>query len=41
MAPILRPHPMTTLTENAVLAALRAVRDPDQGQDIVSLGLVK
>jgi ATP-binding protein involved in chromosome partitioning len=32
---------MTTLTETAVLSALQAVRDPDQGQDIVSLGLVK
>jgi ATP-binding protein involved in chromosome partitioning len=32
---------MTTLTESTVLAALRAIRDPDQGQDIVSLGLVK
>jgi ATP-binding protein involved in chromosome partitioning len=35
------PTPMTTPTESTVLAALQAVRDPDKGQDIVSLGLVK
>jgi ATP-binding protein involved in chromosome partitioning len=28
-------------TERTILDALRAIRDPDQGQDIVSLGLVK
>jgi ATP-binding protein involved in chromosome partitioning len=32
---------MTTLSESSVLAALRGIRDPDQGQDIVSLGLVR
>jgi ATP-binding protein involved in chromosome partitioning len=32
---------MSTPTESSVLAALRGIRDPDQGQDIVSLGLVK
>ena len=32
---------MSTPTESSVLAALRGIRDPDHGQDIVSLGLVK
>jgi ATP-binding protein involved in chromosome partitioning len=31
----------STLTEATVLGALRGIRDPDLGQDIVSLGLVK
>jgi ATP-binding protein involved in chromosome partitioning len=39
--PYTAPKPMTTLSEQAVLTALRAIRDPDQGQDIVSLGLVR
>ena len=32
---------MATPSETTVLAALREVNDPDRGQDIVSLGLVK
>jgi ATP-binding protein involved in chromosome partitioning len=32
---------MAALSESTVLTALRAVRDPDRGEDIVSLGLVK
>ena len=32
---------MAAPSETAVLAALREIRDPDRGQDIVSLGLVK
>ena len=32
---------MTTLSETAVLEALKVVRDPDLGRDIVSLGFIK
>src|ERR1051326_1126984 len=32
---------MATLTEAAVLEALRAIRDPDLHKDIVALGFVK
>jgi ATP-binding protein involved in chromosome partitioning len=32
---------MAALSESTVLTALRAVRDPDRGEDIVSLGLVQ
>ena len=32
---------MSILNEETVLAALRQIKDPDQGQDIVSLGMVQ
>ena len=35
------PAPPAAPSEAAVLEALRVVRDPDLGQDIVSLGFVK
>src|SRR5688572_26172590 len=35
------PTPGTTVTEAAVLHALRGVHDPDRGEDIVTVGLVK
>ena len=31
---------MARVTEDQILAALKAVEDPDKGQDIVSLGMV-
>src|SRR5208282_1828232 len=37
--PTSKEHCMS-VTESAILAALKEIRDPDRGQDIVSLGMV-
>lgn len=34
-------HPLHSMNKDSILAALRAVRDPQTGQDIVSVGMVQ